>query len=90
MDDFFKQQFDKLLLSTMMLVFLCVIVLFVYYPANEKAIDWAINVFSALSGALLGLITGARLAQRNNPPPDNSTLTSTTTETLVTKMPPIT
>jgi hypothetical protein len=80
MREFLKTQFDKLLLASLMLVFLVVILHLVHdTPEPTKAIDWAINAFSALSGALLGLITGTRLAQRPDP---TSSVTSTTVRSV--------
>lgn len=64
MKAFIIQQFDKLLLTGLLLLFTAVMLHVIHNAGDAKALDWAANAFSALLGALLGLITGARLASR--------------------------
>lgn len=61
--DFLKSKFEYLLISFWMGAFVLVIVHFVHHGGDAKALDWGFNAFSALLGALLGLITGQRLAK---------------------------
>jgi hypothetical protein len=62
--EFFKSQFDKLLITALVLVFAGLSIHIIHDISDAKLIDWVTNAFSALLGALLGLITGS--AMRGN------------------------
>jgi hypothetical protein len=67
--DFLKQQFDKLLMTGLVLMFTGVVLyVFIHIP-NDKAIDWAVGSFGLMLGALLGLITGYALGKSKPEPP---------------------
>jgi hypothetical protein len=57
MKDFLNHNFDKLLLSGLIIVFLIT-----YVSSRGANGDFAIRTMDTLNGALVGIITGARLA----------------------------
>lgn len=74
MMSFIQREFDKLLLTFLALLFTSVVLHVLHHgTADSAAMEWAENGFSAVLGALLGLITGQRMAQRSNDnPPDGA------------------
>lgn len=66
MSDFLKAKFEYLLLAFFMM-FLALVIVHILHRGGDtaKAFDWLSNSYSALQGALLGLITGRQLAVRS-------------------------
>ena len=58
----FQDNFDKLLLSLLWMFAIFVVLHMAHDSRDNEHISWAREVASGLLGALLGLITGARLA----------------------------
>jgi hypothetical protein len=58
---FFKDHFDKILLSMFLMMFFgCAVGVVLLLHANpDKLIDWMTREFDIFAGALIGLITGA-------------------------------
>lgn len=61
-----QSKFEYFLVSFWMLVFVCVVLYLIHGgTADSKALDWSFNAFSALLGALLGLIQGHRMGAKD-------------------------
>lgn len=67
---FFKDHFDKLLLTSLLVLGGWTVLHLENIKASSDAVGWAIHLTSEFQGALLGLITGvaigARIAGNNN------------------------
>lgn len=62
--NFLRCNFDKLLMTILVLIFAALTVHIIHHSNDTKLIDWVTNAFSALLGALLGLITGSAMNGR--------------------------
>lgn len=73
MSDFFKVQFDKLLLAGLLIMF-CGMAFYAFHHGGDSGLAaFATDQAKVFGGALLGLITGHVLAQaKPGPPPANS------------------
>jgi len=58
MTDFIKTQFDKLLLTFLVLVSLGVVLHLIHHTADASVINWGLALVSGIVGSLLTLITG--------------------------------
>lgn len=61
---FFKEHFDKFLLTGLFLVMVSVVLTLVWVKAPNDTISWAIQLTSGFQGALLGLITGVAIGMK--------------------------
>jgi hypothetical protein len=64
---FFRGNFDKLLLFFLLLIVLVLVLHMAHDKADASNIAWGREQAGTILGALLGLITGAAL-RRNDPP----------------------
>lgn len=62
--EFFRAQFDKLLLAFFVLLFTFVFIFVFKHGADGKALDWAAGGFSSFVGALLMLLTANKNSQK--------------------------
>lgn len=67
---FLRDHFDKLLLSGMFLVMICVVLHMAHDGRDAADMGWAREQANLIVGALLGLITGAVLRNGNRTPPE--------------------
>ena len=67
--DFIRQNFDKLLLASLLLVMLGVIVHMTHDHADAGNVSWAREQSGTVLGALITLVTGAILANKKQDPP---------------------
>lgn len=58
MNDFIKAQFDKLLLTFLVLVCLGTVLHLIHHTADASVVNWGLSLVSGVIGALLTLITG--------------------------------
>jgi hypothetical protein len=67
---FLDHHFDKLLLTTVIIIFVVV------WVCSDRGGDFAIRSIDTLTGALVGIITGAKISEMRRqaaaPPPDDT------------------
>lgn len=64
MKSFVKENFDKLLLSGIVIYMVHVVVILSMWTVDPSTVSWARELTSGAMGALLGLITGIRVGQK--------------------------
>lgn len=84
--DFLKSQFDKILLSVLLILTCVLVVLLIRWNMSSEMVTWAQTMAGGFSGALLTLITGSRFTPRVTDQRENGngkpTVPSTPTFTL--------
>lgn len=65
MSDFLKTHFDKLLLTGLLLTLFFATIHVLHHGPDETAVNWLENTVGQVLAALLTLMVGQRLTQRN-------------------------
>lgn len=78
--EFLKSHFDKLLLTVVMLVLFFATIHVLHHGADSSALNWLEDTVGQVLAALLTLMVGSRMQQRNGdkppaPPTNGSTAT---------------